>query len=129
MHQSTQSRVAAAWRAIAFTVAAVLISVLLPVTAAQAATSRVDLRVLVISNGDVSVEAIAAQMDREGVPYTKVTANPTGRPAIDADFLADAGAGRAKFQGVVLPNQSGGGLPAAERTLSSPTSGPTGSGR
>jgi hypothetical protein len=105
------------WRGAAALVVLALVTLGLPLLAgsAQAATgARVDLRVLVVSNGDSSVEAIATQLDREGVPFTKVAANPAGRPAIDAAFLSDAATQRAKFQAVVLPNQAGGGLAAAE---------------
>src|SRR3712207_4470762 len=105
------------WRGAAALVVLALVALCLPLlaSAAQAATgARVDLRVLICSNGDSSVEAIATQLDREGVPYTKVAANPAGRAAIDAAFLSDAATQRARFQAVVLPNQAGGGLAAAE---------------
>jgi len=92
---------------------ALLLVPLVPLTA-DAAVSRINLTVLVVSNGDPSVEAIATQLDREGVPYTKVNLGDAGRPVIDAAFLEDAAAGIGKFQAVVLPNQAGGGLGAAE---------------
>jgi hypothetical protein len=105
------------WRAAAALVVLALVALSVPLLggSARAATGpRIDLRVLVVSNGDPSAEAIATQLDREGVPYTKVSANPAGRPAIDAAFLSDAATQRARYQAVVLPNQAGGGLPAAE---------------
>ena len=105
------------WRAAAALVVLALVALGVPLLAgaAQAATGpRVDLRVLVVSNGDPSADAIATQLDREGVPYTKVSVNAADRPIIDAAFLADAATNRAKFQAVVLPNQAGGGLTAAE---------------
>ncbi|MGY1667511.1 fibronectin type III domain-containing protein, partial [Geodermatophilus sp. SYSU D00696] len=94
--------------------AIVVAGVSLSASAARAAEYRVDLRVLVVSNGDPSVEAIATQLVREGVPFTKVLVNDPGRPVIDAAFLADASAATARYQAVVLPNQAGGGLTADE---------------
>ncbi|SDF22248.1 Fibronectin type III domain-containing protein [Blastococcus fimeti] len=83
--------------------------------AAQAAPGqRIELEVLVVSNGDPSAEAIATQLDREGVPYTKVRVGDGNRPTVDAAFLADAATNTARFQAVVLPNQAGGGLAPAE---------------
>ncbi|MCW2699438.1 MAG: hypothetical protein JWQ45_973 [Blastococcus sp.] len=84
--------------------------------AAQGADNRIHLRVLVVSNGSPSVEAIAAQLDREGVPYTEVAVGSPTRPTVDAAFLADATTNTARFQAVVLPNASGGGLADAEVT-------------
>jgi hypothetical protein len=84
-----------------------------PAAAAEAG-SRVNLRVLVVSNGTPSVEALATQMDREGVPYTKVLLGSDARPVVDEAFLADTATGTARFQAVVLPNHSGGGLTDAE---------------
>jgi hypothetical protein len=87
---------------------------LFPGTAQAAVDQRVNLRVLVVSNGDPSVEAIATQLSREGVPFTKVDLGAVDRPIVDAAFLADATAANGKFQAVVLPNHDGGGLSAAE---------------
>lgn len=73
--------------------------------AAGTTTSRVDLRVLVVSNGDSTVEAIAGELATEGVPYTKINLTDQNRPVITDGFLEDpAGGPRAKFQAVVLPN-------------------------
>ena len=89
---------------------------------AQAAGNpRIDLRVLVVTNGDAladpSTNAIATQLDREGVPYTLIDSTAAGRPTIDAAFLADAAADTAHFQAVVLPNHTGGALAPAEVNL------------
>ncbi|ROO89892.1 hypothetical protein EDD29_7602 [Actinocorallia herbida] len=76
-------------------------------TAAQAAGPRIDLKVLVVTDGSSpSVAAMAAQLDSEGVPYDLVDLSAPGRPAITRAFLQDTvgGAARAKYQGVVLPN-------------------------
>src|SRR5664279_3330676 len=76
-----------------------------PLATAQAAVagSRVDLRLLVLSDGGVATTAIATQLDREGVPYTWVNLIGTGRPVIDAAFLENAAAHEGKYQAVVLP--------------------------
>ncbi|GAB2849466.1 hypothetical protein GCM10022221_56140 [Actinocorallia aurea] len=76
-------------------------------TAAQAAGPRIDLKVLVVTDGSSpSVAAMVAQLDSEGVPYDLVDLSAAGRPAITKAFLQDTvgGAARAKYQGVVLPN-------------------------
>lgn len=75
---------------------------------ASAADPRVDLQVLVVSDGgaSVSASAVAGQLAAEGVPYTTVDLRDSGRPKIDAAFLVDTvnGTPRAKYQAVVLPN-------------------------
>ncbi|WP_222869786.1 hypothetical protein [Actinomadura decatromicini] len=77
-----------------------------PQGAASAAGPRVDLKVLVVSDGGASVSAVAGQLAAEGVPYKTVDLRDAGRPKIDAAFLSDTvnGTPRAKYQGVVLPN-------------------------
>ncbi|MDX6743766.1 hypothetical protein [Actinocorallia sp. A-T 12471] len=80
--------------------------VALPATA-HAAGPRIDLKVLVVTDGaSPSVAAMAAQLDGEGVPYDLVDLSAPGRPALTRAFLQDTvgGAPRAKYQGVVLPN-------------------------
>ncbi|WP_393100840.1 hypothetical protein [Streptomyces sp. LN325] len=97
-------------RTTALTVGALIASLALPAGAARAdATApRIDLRVLVVSDGGPSTDAIAAELDASGTPYTKVDLQQSGRPVIDAGFLADTvdGRPRAKFQAVVLPNDN-----------------------
>jgi hypothetical protein len=85
---------------------------------AVSAGQRVDLRVLVMSDGSPTVEAIAAELASEGVPFTKVSLADSSRPTIDASFLSDtvATGPRAKFESVVLPNDNPTGLSAAEMT-------------
>jgi hypothetical protein len=78
---------------------------------------RVDLRVLVFSNGSAGVGVLTAQMDREGVPYDTIDLNQAGRPALTSAMLQDniGGGPRAKYNGVVLPNEQV--LAAGERTV------------
>ena len=108
------------WRAAAAVVtAAGLLALGVGVPGASAAEEpRVDLRVLVVDNGDSPVEAIAAQLDSTGVPYTTVDLNSADRPVITADFLSDTvdGRPRARFQGVVLPNEAPFGTGSAEQS-------------
>ncbi|WP_344139457.1 hypothetical protein [Luedemannella flava] len=84
-------------------------AVLSPFASAQAAPPtgvRVDLRVLIVSQGDVTTDAIASQLRTEGVPYDTVDLNDPNRPTITPQFLADTvgGVTRAKYQAIVLPN-------------------------
>jgi hypothetical protein len=69
---------------------------------------RVDLRVLVLSDGQTGVDTVVAQLDREGVPYTTIDLTAPGRPQITPAGLADSvgGVRRAKYQGVVVPNET-----------------------
>jgi hypothetical protein len=86
--------------------------------AAAATTPRIDLKVLVVDNGDSPVAAIAAELKNTGIPYTTVNLNDSVRPTVDAAFLSDTvgGAPRAKYQGVVLPNEAPFGSGSAEQT-------------
>lgn len=97
-------------RRTALTVGALIASLGLPAGTAHAdATApRIDLRVLVVSDGGPSTDAIAAELDAAGTPYTEVDLQQSGRSVIDAGFLADTvdGRPRAKFQAVVLPNDN-----------------------
>ncbi|MFD3590727.1 hypothetical protein [Streptomyces sp. NPDC058683] len=108
------------WRTTAIaTTAAGLITLGLGAPGASAATApRIDLRVLVVDNGDSPVAAITAQLRSEGVPYTTVKLNDPGRPVITGAFLGDTvnGTPRAKFQGVVLPDEAPFGAGSAEQT-------------
>ncbi|MFJ4754027.1 hypothetical protein [Streptomyces sp. NPDC088763] len=82
----------------------------LGVPAAHAAEPepRIDLRVLVVSDGGPATDAIAAELQTAGTPYTEIDLNRSDRPVIDAGYLADTvdGRPRAKFQAVVLPNDN-----------------------
>ena len=54
--------------------------------AASAASTgqRVDLRVLVVSDGNPMEEAIVSELDSESVPYTRIDLNSASRPTITA---------------------------------------------
>ncbi|WP_405897892.1 hypothetical protein OG242_10475 [Streptomyces sp. NBC_00727] len=97
-------------RTTALVVGTLMATIGLPVAAAQAddPAPRVDLRVLVVSDGGPSTDAIAAELEDAGTPYTEVDLNDSGRAVIDAGFLADTvdGRPRAKYQAVVLPNDN-----------------------
>ncbi|RJQ76306.1 hypothetical protein D5S17_18770 [Pseudonocardiaceae bacterium YIM PH 21723] len=73
--------------------------------ASATGTPRIDLRVLVLSDGSPWVEGIRNQLNIEGVPTTVVDLNSSARPAIDDAFLHDTvnGDPRAKFQSIVKP--------------------------
>ncbi|MEW2399211.1 hypothetical protein [Streptomyces sp. NPDC046862] len=79
---------------------------------------RVDLRVLVVDDGGSPVQAVIAELRSTGVPYTRVGLADADRPAIDAGFLSDTTGStpRARYQGVVLPNESPFAADSAERT-------------
>ncbi|MDO0915542.1 hypothetical protein QQM39_33415 [Streptomyces sp. DT2A-34] len=86
--------------------------------AAAAGEPRIDLRVLVVDNGDSPVRAITAQLKSTGIPYTTVDLTDANRPTITDAFLSDTvnGTPRAKYQGVVLPNEAPFGAGSAEQT-------------
>ena len=90
-------------------------------TAASAASTgqRIDLRVLVISDGGNPTElAIIDELGAESVPYTLVDLNSASRPTITASYLSGtASTGpEAYYQAVVLPNDTPALLSAAEKT-------------
>ncbi|MEU4211891.1 hypothetical protein AB0F13_18110 [Streptomyces sp. NPDC026206] len=105
-------------RLVAALAAATLLAVGLPAAGASAAEAppRVDLRVLVVDDGGPAVEAIRTELDTAGTPYTRVGLGDAGRPRIDDAFLSDTvdGRARAKYQGVVLPNDNPFGDGSAE---------------
>jgi hypothetical protein len=77
-----------------------------PGPAAAAGPPRIDLRVLVLTDGSAWVEGIRQELDTEGVPSTVVNLTDPARPAITAAFLADQlddGTPHARFDGVVVP--------------------------
>ncbi len=110
-HRRSRARRAVAAAAAAATLGAPLLAA---APASAAPSPRVLLRVLVVSDGSPWAEALANQLDRTGVPYTRVAPGDAGRPTVDASFLVRDGA--AQYQAVVLPNTGGGGLSAAELT-------------
>jgi hypothetical protein len=86
------------------------------VDVSAAVGQRVLLRVLLVDDGTAGPTALAAQMDREAIPYTKIIIGSSGRQVISAAFLADAATGTGRFQAVLLPNANGGGLASSELT-------------
>ncbi|MFF3377475.1 hypothetical protein ACFYXF_31520 [Streptomyces sp. NPDC002680] len=96
-------------RTAALAAGALIAALGLPAGTAHADTTpRVDLRVLVVSDGGPATDAITAELDTVGTPYTEIDLGAAGRPIINAAFLADTVGGlpRAKFQAVVLPNDN-----------------------
>ncbi|KOX30457.1 MULTISPECIES: hypothetical protein [unclassified Streptomyces] len=93
-----------------FTTGALVAALVLPGASAQAVEldPRVDLRVLVVTDGGPATDAIAAELDAAGTPYTKIDLTRADRPVINAAYLADTvgNRNRAKFQAVVLPNDN-----------------------
>ncbi|MGI5425322.1 hypothetical protein [Streptomyces sp. CA-179760] len=108
------------WRntAAAMTAAGMITAGVTAPGAAAAEEPRIDLKVLVVDNGDSPVKAVTAQLRSTGVPYTTVDLNDSGRPRITESFLSDTvnGRPRAKYQGVVLPNEAPFGAGSAEQT-------------
>ncbi|MDJ0465530.1 hypothetical protein [Streptomyces sp. H27-C3] len=98
--------------------AATLVLILVaPATGAAAAPDpRIDLKVLVVSDGGPATAAIAAELDGAGTPYTTLDLSRQNRPVINGNFLADTvdGRPRAKYQAVVLPNENPFGADSAE---------------
>ena len=90
---------------------AALLLVLLPAVA-HAQAPRIDLRVLLVTDGTPPVEALRGVLDRVGIPVDVFDLNDPARPRIDGPLLADGT--NARFQGVVLPDHAPTGLPAAE---------------
>ncbi|GHF59098.1 hypothetical protein GCM10010218_45640 [Streptomyces mashuensis] len=97
-------------RTVATLVAAVLMTLALPAAVAGAAEAapRVDLRVLVVDDGGPAVEAVRTELETAGTPYTRVDLGDSARPRVDQAFLSDTvdGRARARYQGVVLPNDN-----------------------
>ena len=95
-------------------------------TAAHAAAStatfptgdRIDLKVLVLTDGSAPVEAIRTEMNTEGVPYTAIDLTNPSRQQLTAAYLAGSAGGvpEAHFEAVILPNNAPAQLSAAETT-------------
>ncbi|MFE7772398.1 hypothetical protein ACFU5O_00530 [Streptomyces sp. NPDC057445] len=95
--------------AVALTTSA-LLAVALPASTAAAAdpAPRIDLKVLVVDDGGEAVAAVTSELRGTGVPYSVVDLDDPDRPQISAAFLSDTVGGRprARYQGVVLPNEA-----------------------
>jgi hypothetical protein len=88
-----------------------------PAAAQLVLARRVDLKILVLSAGDVGTAMVKAGLDEGLVPYTEVDLTKAGRQVINDAFLADTVSlftRRGKFQAVVLPNEAPTQLTAAE---------------
>ncbi|MFE3324232.1 hypothetical protein [Streptomyces sp. NPDC059176] len=98
-----------------------MLAAVLPASTASAAEEalapRIDLKVLVVDDGGEAVAAVTSELRNNGVPYNVVDLNDAGRPVINAPFLSDTVSGRprAKYQGVVLPNEAPFGANSAEQ--------------
>lgn len=98
----------------------------LQATASHAATAagtfptgnRIDLRVLVLTDGSSPVEAIRTELGTEGVPYTAIDLTNPSRQQLTAAYLAGTAGGvpEAHFEAVILPNNAPTQLSAAETT-------------
>lgn len=88
--------------------------------AAAAATGpRVDMNVLILSDGTPWVQAIQQELTSEGVPTTVVNLGDSSRPTITGSFLSGTlsdGTPVGHFQGVVLPNDAPAQLSADEES-------------
>jgi hypothetical protein len=88
--------------------------------AAAAATGpRIDMNVLILSDGTPWVQAIQQELTSEGVPTTVVNLGDSSRPAITGSFLSGTlsdGTPVGYFQGVVLPNDAPSQLSADEES-------------
>jgi hypothetical protein len=85
--------------------------------AAAMSAPRVDLNVLIVTDGTPWVQAIQQQLASEGVPTTVVDLTSSSRPTITSSFLSGTlanGTPVGHFQGVVLPNDAPSQLSAAE---------------
>jgi hypothetical protein len=73
----------------------------------------VDLKVLVVTDGNLAVEAVRQELASEGMPVTVINLHSSSRPKITSSFLARTPRG-GNFDGVVLPSATPSGLSAAE---------------
>nr|BEK67270.1 hypothetical protein KPHV_44970 [Kitasatospora purpeofusca] len=78
--------------------------------------ARIDLVVLVVDDDGPAVAALATELTGQGTPFRRVRLADPARPTIDAAFLSDTvdGRPRAKYQGVILPNENPFGAGSAE---------------
>jgi hypothetical protein len=93
----------------ALVIAVLLWAPLLVPAVAHAQGLRMNLRVLVVSNGTPPVEALRTVLTRTGIPTEVIDLQTPGRRRIDAALLTHTPA-HARFQGVVLPDQAPGDL-------------------
>ena len=87
--------------------------------AAAATAPRIDLNVLIVSDGTPWVQAIQQQLASEGVPTTVINLGDPARPVITSSFLSGTlsdGTPVGYYQGVVLPNDAPSALSADEES-------------
>jgi hypothetical protein len=90
-----------------------------PASAALLGVPQVYLRVLVVSDGSVWVDAIRQELAAEGVPTTVIDLNNPSRQKITQGFLSSTpliGIQKAYYQGVVLPSNYTPALSADEQS-------------
>ncbi|GGG42542.1 hypothetical protein GCM10011374_01140 [Kocuria dechangensis] len=85
---------------------------------AKAVNPKIDLRVLVVSDGSEMITAYQDRLTREGIPFQVLDLRQSGRPAVNDAYLTtvDAEAPHARFQGVIMPNSAPAGMTPAELT-------------
>lgn len=96
-----------AGRTAAAALAGVLLATAVPAAASAAPAPRIDLAVLVVDDGGGAVDAIVSELESTGVPHRRLDLTDPDRPTVDAAFLSDTvdGRPRAKYQGVVVPDE------------------------
>jgi hypothetical protein len=77
---------------------------------------RIDLRVLVVTDGSAGVDAVSAQLEREGVPFDSIDTRAAGRPTVTPALLT-AAADHGRYQGVVVPSEAPALAPAEATAL------------
>ncbi|MBO0869706.1 MAG: hypothetical protein J2P15_14185 [Micromonosporaceae bacterium] len=90
-----------------------------PASAALLGIPQVYLRVLVVTDGSVWVDAIRQELANEGVPTTVIDLNNPSRQTITSSFLSNTpllGVDKAFYQGVVLPGNFVPALSASEQS-------------
>lgn len=85
---------------------------------AKAVNPKIDLRVLVVSDGSDVIAAYQDRLTREGIPFQVLDLKQSGRPTVNNAYLTtvDAQAPHARFQGVIMPNSAPAGMTPAELT-------------
>lgn len=98
-------------------------TIAVPAVAAESAVVRavdpkIDLEVLIVSDGSDMIAAYEDRLAREGVPFRVLDLRAADRPALDEAYLTtpDAEAPHANFQGVIMPSSAPAGLTAEELT-------------
>lgn len=84
----------------------------------KAVDPKVDLKVLVVSDGSDMIAAYTDRLEREGIPFEVLDLLAPDRPALDDAYLTspDADAPHANFQGVIMPSSAPSGLSTEEQT-------------